>query len=493
MTATLNRPSAPTTPTDQRTTGLLASVRRLLFRWRTPSVLRALTGVILVLAVAWGVVVGGAFGGVRDGLSVIGHQAAPQVAASADLRFALSDLDAQVANVLLVGTDAEFAGNRRQALDTYEKRRVQVDADVQQVAANGGADPSTQRSIRTVLDDLGRYEALAGEALLLNENSHDPVGRPGAKTLDLYRQATGVMAHALKAAQELTNANHRILGDAYAVSHGDTSWSQSLVMLLGILVCGALVLLQLYLRWRLRRLVNPAVAVATLLVACLTVAAIVLLVNEQDKLKVAKKDAFDSVVALSEARALSYDANADESRYLLDQDHAADYERAFHEKAEQIATLPGVNDLGQYVQALDDAAARYQRDPRDVRFDGLFGTEVRNVTFDGEQAAAEHLLAAYSTYQRDDQGLRSLSRSGQLRQAVAFDVGTTSGTSNYDFGRYDEALQSVIAINKQAFDTALSEGEAALSGWTWLIPGLAVLVMLALVVLGVRPRLAEYR
>ncbi len=35
-------------------------------------------------------------------------------------------------------------------------------------------------------------------------------------------------------------------------------------------------------------------------------------------MRAAKKDAFDSILALSQTRAVSYDANADESSYLVD-------------------------------------------------------------------------------------------------------------------------------------------------------------------------------
>jgi hypothetical protein len=40
---------------------------------------------------------------------------------------------------------------------------------------------------------------------------------------------------------------------------------------------------------------------------------------------VAENDAFDSVLALSQMRAVSYDANADESRYLVDPARAGQY------------------------------------------------------------------------------------------------------------------------------------------------------------------------
>ena len=47
----------------------------------------------------------------------------------------------------------------------------------------------------------------------------------------------------------------------------------------------------------------------------------------------AKSEAFDSIVALSQARAVSDDANADESRYLVDPARAGQYQQAFEDKS----------------------------------------------------------------------------------------------------------------------------------------------------------------
>jgi hypothetical protein len=72
--------------------------------WTTPRWLAALGAVIVLLAVGLGLLVSTTAAGATAGFDVIGHQAAPQVRVSTDLYFALSDLDAQAANVLLVGT-----------------------------------------------------------------------------------------------------------------------------------------------------------------------------------------------------------------------------------------------------------------------------------------------------------------------------------------------------------------------------------------------------
>jgi len=111
-------------------------------------------------------------------------------------------------------------------------------------------------------------------------------------------------------------------------------------------------------------------------------------------------NAFDSIVALSQARAVAYDANADESRFLVDPDRAAQYQRAFTAKTRSL--------------------------------NGYHDTEMHNITFAGEREAAERVLTTFQQYQRDDQRIRAM---GDLRQAIAFCVGTAPGNSNYDFAR----------------------------------------------------------
>ena len=82
---------------------------------------------------------------------------------------------------------------------------------------------------------------------------------------------------------------------------------------------------------------------------------------------------------------------------------------------------------------------------------------------------------------------------GHLRAAIAFDTSYAHGNSNWAFTQYDNALLAVIAINQHAFNAAITAGQHGVQGWTGLIPAAAVMVILALLVVGVLPRLAEYR
>src|ERR1700730_7460303 len=74
-------------------------------------------------------VVSGALGGQ---FQAIGNRDAPTGEPATRLSFFLHDMDAQVANVLLVGGDATLAADRSQDLAIYSSDRATADADLTQ-------------------------------------------------------------------------------------------------------------------------------------------------------------------------------------------------------------------------------------------------------------------------------------------------------------------------------------------------------------------------
>ena len=118
----------------------------------------------------------------------------------------------------------------------------------------------------------------------------------------------------------------------------------------------------------------------------------------------AKAKAFDSIIALSQARALSDDANADESRYLVDPAGPGSTSRRLRTSRSSSCSWPGP-DLP-VRRALARAISAYRANHADIGFGGYFGAEFRNITFAGERAAAEQTLAAYQVYERDDRHIR---------------------------------------------------------------------------------------
>ncbi|MGO9193962.1 MAG: hypothetical protein ACLP8X_36665 [Streptosporangiaceae bacterium] len=467
----------------------------ILRRQTRPERIRGMAAVAVLLAVFLGLIAAAIFGSVAGGLRLIGQQSEPEVLATTDLYFRLNDMDAQVANVLLVGGQRGLGIDRQQAQAIYEQDRVQADQDLQRAAVVAGSVPSAQQSLRSVLDGLGSYEALAGEAMYLDgqgSGSGRP-GRPPAAALTLYRQATDLLQGSiLPSARSLTNQNAASLDAVYQAKRSAARSGAWWVARCGATLLAVLVGMQIYFAVRYRRIFNPGLAVATLVAVTLVAASAVTLSAAAGQLHVAKAEAFDSIIALSQARALSDDANADESRYLVDPARAGQYQQAFENKSQQLVQLARAG-IFQYDAALARAISAYRANHADIGFGGYFGAEFRNITFAGERAAAEQTLAAYQVYERDDRHIRALNRSGDLRAAIAFDTSYAPGNSNWAFTQYDNALAGLIAINQRAFTGAISAGQQDMNGWTGYIPAGAAILIIILVLAGVRPRLAEYR
>lgn len=457
---------------------------------------------VVLLACGLGVLVPMAFVDVGAGFAVIGTEDAPLVEESTGLYFLVNDMDAQVANVLLTGNDRVLGADRQQDLDIYAKDRRQAEQDLQKITVTTAADPAAQRAVSSVLDALGRYEALASEAILLDQRGADPAGQPSADVLQYYRQATDLMrTEVLPAADSLTNANANTLNAIYLRKRNAEADGHNLVGVLGLVLLGVLAGLQAYVARHYRRMLNPALIAATLLAAVLVIAAMVQLGDQAFRLNVAKQEAFGSILALTRARAVSHDANADESRYLVDPGRAAEYQEAFLDKSQQLADvgdMGNVGDVGDMGDATYEAAlvARYisafeAGDPYST-LDGYLGSGFELNAFPGEHAAAVKTLLAYQVYQQDDERLWAMAQTN-LDQAIAFDIGTSPGQSDWAFNNFDTALTAAIAIDENAFAAAIKHGDDTASRWTGVVPALAVVAIAGLTVAGTWRRIREYR
>ncbi|MFD5468711.1 hypothetical protein ACFWIQ_38825 [Kitasatospora sp. NPDC127059] len=461
--------------------------------WTTPRLVRGLTALSLATLIGLGATATAVLGGARDGTDTIGHQAAPQATRAADLYFALSDMDAQAANLLLVGDDQDYATLRKQTLDTYEQRRNQADDDLQQAAQSAGDDPAGQRAVQLVLGRLGSYEALVARAQLLEEQAKAPAGQPSPAALDAYRQASDLLrSQLLPAADQVTAANEATVDHVYAQQRDALGIGWWWLFAVGLLALAALLGLQRALAVRYRRVINPALAAVTLLTGVVLVTGLTLVGRTDDHLVTAKSNAYDSVIALSRARAVAYDMNADESRYLIDPGRAAVWEQAYLEQSQAIAHLDGAT-LSSYRTQLQGEADRHRADRSVVPFGGFLGSELNNITFPGEQEAAERVLGAFEEYQVIDHRMRDLRAAGALKDAITLNTGLAKGQSNYQFGQLSTAMGDTITVNQKAMDSALAATDGDLDGTTAVLGGAVLVAALGLTALGVRPRLREYR
>ena len=113
-----------------------------------------------------------------------------------------------------------------------------------------------------------------------------------------------------------------------------------------------LVYLQIFLNRRMRRLLNPMLLLATAIAIFFIGSTFRTLFSASTQLKIAKEDAFESIHALWQVRALAYSANGDESRYLLDASMANKHEQAFATKVAKLAEIPDVETFKRVVNTL---------------------------------------------------------------------------------------------------------------------------------------------
>ena len=454
--------------------------------------IRALAAVVVLALAGFCVVASIAVGNARDGFRVIGHDAGPQVLATADLYFALSDMDSQVASILLAGDESSLSTGS-QAPSRYSLDRATADRAALQAAELSAGDPAVQATVRSVLDGLGQYERLVGQAMVLGQQANRSDGPPPTDVLAVYRQATGLMkSQLLPQAYNLTLADGATVREAYEAKHSAVSSGRVQVALAGLAVLVALAGLQIFLAARFRRRVNFALALATAGLIVLGVSAVRLLSGEAAQLQLAKADGFDSILTVSRARAISNSMHADEIRFLLDPGQADTYSLDYLDTSQTVLYVPSGN-LDEYYTGLSAAMRAYQANPAAVSFLGFYGQEARAHPGPGLTA----VLASFRQVQADDQRIRQLAGTGQSQQAIAVLTGQSAGSSSYDFDRYDRAVVALISLHRQRFDQAIRTGDqdlgrSVLGSWAGLLPLAAVGIAL-LVIVGVRPRLAEYR
>ncbi|MFF4508892.1 hypothetical protein [Streptomyces sp. NPDC001401] len=422
--------------------------------------------------------------------SSVAERDAPRTTSAADLDLALNDMDAQAANILLSNGDAgrgRLQTPYEKAVGFYGDARREIGHDLRTLAVAAQDSRADEKTVESLTDGFAEYQELIGRAL---END----GHRGGKAAALadYRRATDLLrSQLLPAARTLVASNNAAFDAEYSSARSGLGTQLAAVLALGVLLLAVLGVLQWYLARRFRRILNPGALAATVCTLVAVILGAQMLSVSADRLRVARHDAFDSVVALSRARAIAYDANADESRYLLDPQRRGQYADAFLAKSQQLYGIKGAT-LSTYDSQLATSWQAYESDHHDLRFTGEFRRELDNITFPGERAAAEKTVQTYAVYQRDDRRIRALLAAGKEQEAVQFCMGWEAGTSNAHFGAWMAALDKVAGINRAHFTSSVSAGRSEVGG---LLPWAGGLLCAAMVLaaLGLRPRLAEFR
>ncbi|HWG24030.1 hypothetical protein [Actinospica sp.] len=431
----------------------------------TPRRLKLLTAALALLGLLLGLI--SALGLTRDSASLSSLKSrTTEVSATGELYYRLNDMDAQAANLLLVGYhpargfSVPTSVNAAASFNAYNTDRSAADADLELIAEN----PSLSSQAKALLDSLGSYEADVADAFYVDQQAAtgQQPATPPAEALAEYETASAILhGSMLPASSQIAATDGQEVDSSYSSDHSAMSLFGYAVLVLGLIAVAALMLGNHYYARRFRRRLSwlSAGAIVALVTGLLGLST---QLTAADHLHVAKHEAYDSIYALDRAQAVSDDANADESRWLLE-NRGPELQTSFLQKVAEVG-----------------GAGR----------GGYLGTELDNITFPGEGQAATAAAQAFDTYLQDDKRIRSDANGGELAAAVALDIGTAPGQSNADFNAYMAALGRVIQINTAQFDAAVDSGVGA-SAWAELVIG--GLLLLAFVLQAGHLRLREYQ
>jgi hypothetical protein len=416
-------------------------------------------------------------------IKTVGNDAAPSVIAAHQIRIGVEMMDAALADQLLYPPGKREAQNME---DEFEQARITVCKELVAAAKNITYGPAEQLPIENIQIALGKFEMQAQSARDLHN-----AGK-ATKTITAYRAALGTLLdQLLPNADALNKANADILEDTYAREKGISAMSRGFVIVMGLILIGLLLYTQIYLSMRFRRLLNLPLLLITVATAVFLQQLSASLADSSRELKVAKEDAYNSIVALLDARANAYDANAAESRWLLDREHAALHEKYFHDKMTAVAHFdPGQN----YSDII--ARARVQLGNGDKfnlpGFSGSLADEMNNIIFPEEGEAALESIKRLADYAGADEKMRRLESSGAHEAAIGLGLGYDPYGSNYLFSRFDDALGRTLKINEYHMKTAVNQALRELDG---LVAGSLLLAFVAIfcAYAGLRPRLEEYQ
>jgi hypothetical protein len=188
----------------------------------------------------------------------------------------------------------------------------------------------------------------------------------------------------------------------------------------------------------------------------------VVLVLQGERLGAARSESLTPFLRLSEARAISYDAAADTSRYLIGS-RLAFYDDDFQRKA---ACLTG----GGCDTSLPAVAG---------------GSDV-------SPDQTDQVITRWQAYVRDHQKIIGLAAAGRDDDAIGALTGIRRGDAAFDFSYYDAAVGRIADARKSAFDRSMHDVSVLMRGWV-VVPPVVMGLVILLVPLAVRKRFAEYR
>ena len=369
----------------------------------------------------------------------------PLVLASQNAHASLVAADAAAAAAFLSGGTEDPA-----QIQAYDESLARASTELQTAASRSAGNAAAEDAVRQASEQIPVYAGLVERA-----RSNNRLGFPiGAA----YLRAASDLVHeeTIPSIERLSVIGNEALVDEYdGVRRTDLASGLGLTLFFGAVI-GLLITLQRFVASRTRRTLNPPLAGATVVavLAGLFVAASFL--SFASRFTAAKADGYDLVASASRVRTTAFDARADESLALIARGNGARFVAEFDE---------GASTMNEFLLRVVEASSNEEERAAAARVDGLWRTYlVHNAT------------------------VRSHVAAGDQQAAVAEALGPGAAA----FTAFDDAVADMISANQAEFDDRIDRADRAIARVGWLV-ALAAAAVVALLALGVAPRLAEYR
>lgn len=381
----------------------------------------------------------------------------PVLVATQQVTASLAEADAAATAAFLSGREEDPEQRR-----LYEQALARAVQQSEEVSALIGDDERAHRDLQEVSVLVNRYAGLVEAARAANRAGVEGSESYLLQALELLAGDITDRAASLAAASEArlrADESNRLAGVAATVT-------------IGVLTLGLLVAAQVALTRRTRRILNPALVLATLLVLASLGWMAAASTRSEQRLDAGREHGYRSIALTARIARTAYGARSDETVALISTD--SERQEAATRATAELAAAPITDELVDAVRA-----------GRVDGGDGLFLDAARRADTARERAAVAELLVRWQRYADTVEALRSAPTPEQ-RRAVAVGPGSSS------FNGFNFTLESVLGDNRDQFLEALDRSARALGGLTLMALALPLLAAGA-ALSGYQLRINEYR
>jgi hypothetical protein len=410
--------------------------------WTTPRRLRVASIAFVIVAVAAGVVGGVAMLSRQRAVNTAVSSTEPLVVDAQTVDVALSDADTTIAGGFLAGPVIPAAVQTR-----FDQDMAQAASALTAASQRAGTGSAISQQLTTLTSGMAIYQQTIATAEADNRLGFPVATAYLAEANNLLRTELLPAASAVYATEQAR------------LSHDDARADSStlvvvVLILLGLVVVAAL-LMHAGISRRFRRVINPGLAAAIVIVVAVGVWAAIAAAASGRAVAAAEHRGTAPLTLLTRARILAQQARADDELTLVTRDSDQSYQKDY------ATTSASLNALVQT--------------PRHG------WTASQNANF---YAAT----SAMATYVQEHGTIRSLDQDGQLLSAISTDRSEAAATA----AQVDAPLSAGVNAAVTSFahnDRTASNDLTGLALGCVVLMGIAAIAVLA----GVEPRIREYR